>query len=117
MADQFNPLRAADWSGIPHERRVAIQAYILDGVVPLDDEFLIVILSNNLRSALDAHADTRTHAIITIVNFLTRYAPPLCWGSGEAIANWEYVGGMRGRHRWLHEYELAVARRQGLVLQ
>lgn len=84
----------ADWELVPERLQEPLARYLQHGAVP--GSFLVALLSNNLERVI-VHADhAMLHRLPDIVRFLINYAPRAAWGSGEAIARWEMMGGTAG---------------------
>jgi len=103
--DNFNP----DWFRIPAIMRPALERYIVTGTAP--GTFLDAVLCNDLKRAV-LSADTQNiMGLRALVVFLVKQAPPQCFGSPKAVANWTYVGGIKGRRAMRDEYGAIVAGR------
>jgi hypothetical protein len=76
---------------IPYYMQEHILNYILYGWNPGD--FLTGIITNDLKKAC-YHADSENLWIIPVyAAFFYNYAPIDCWGSREAMAEWNINGG------------------------
>ena len=53
------------------------------------DHFLLSILTNNLKLAVDYADDTNITKLVAWVHFCYWHLPSLCWGSIERVDNWK----------------------------
>jgi hypothetical protein len=80
------PYDALEYDRIPPRHMDSLELWIAYGIEPGD--FLVAVLSNDLRNAV-RRADERNLELIPIyVNWLTAYAPMSCWGSPAAVESW-----------------------------
>ena len=84
--------KAIDYSGLPDGLRGGMQRYIEERIQPGD--FLLAVLTNNLRTSLARADETNKPLLEGIVRWLYNNAPGDCWGS---VAN---------VHLWLEESDL-----------
>jgi hypothetical protein len=85
----------ANWDLIPESLREPLRRYVVDGIVP--NSFLQAVLSNDLTHAVMIADETNLMRLADIVRFCFNYLPRECWGTGERIAYWEYLGGLNAR--------------------
>jgi hypothetical protein len=86
----------ANWSGIPHHMRGAIERYVMHGA-PMGD-FLRAIFANDFMEAAGRADDENQHALLAYARFLYNHVPATCKGSYEAVDAWMAQGGLVGRH-------------------
>jgi hypothetical protein len=89
-----DPLAKADWSPIPDHLRVSLKRYVNEGRVPGD--FLVGILSNDLKMAVDSSNGELFSQVPAITAFINLYLPEHCYGSDERVTFWEYMCGIQG---------------------
>lgn len=76
----------ADRHAIPHHMIGGLYRYIEHRIPPGD--FLMVVLSNDLKEACGRADDTNIKIIPNYVRFLYNDAPSQCWGSPEKVRAW-----------------------------
>lgn len=86
-----------DYSGLPDHMQEATKRYIeRGGQVGI---FLTEVFSNRLVQAY-SRADEMNQAFMKMwVSFLYNEAPRGCWGSPEAVEEWQRRGGLEGIQR------------------
>ena len=85
MADFRNGLHL-----IPEHMHHGITLWIEHGYVNLLGGFLRAVLSNDLVGAFSQADDKNAASMRGWVLFLYNYAPSLCYGSPERVAQWSY---------------------------
>lgn len=89
MAPQnANPLIRIDYQKIPAHMRTEVRRYIETGDGPYSD-FLRAVFSDSLTLAYGRADSANREAIEDWADFLVNEAPVGCWGSDEAIENWD----------------------------
>lgn len=68
---------------IPPRMMDAIRRYIDHGVLP--GEFLIAVISNDLREAVGRADDENRKNLMAFVGYFYNEAPSTCWGSKEIM--------------------------------
>lgn len=71
-----------------------IAAWVTRAVPP--GHFLRAVLTNNLKEAFGRADHKNIAAMGHIVAYLYNEAPYQCWGSAEAVKDWQTVGGLGG---------------------
>ena len=79
---------------IPGHMVDSMVRFIMDGIPPGD--FLLAVLSNDLREAVSRADDHNLHRLYMYVQFLFNYTPTGCWGSTEKACDWVDRGGLNG---------------------
>ncbi len=80
-------------SAVPTNLQAGLVRYFVGHIKP--GSFLMAILQNDLAGATKCAADEETaNAIVPIVNFLYREAPPNSWGSIARVRVWLEKGGL-----------------------
>jgi len=76
----------ADWSLIPDHMIGSMRRYIENGIAP--GSFLMAVLANDLRRAVECADATNTQRLPDYVRFLYSCAPINCWGGPAEVAAW-----------------------------
>jgi hypothetical protein len=70
----------------PGIRMTGISGYLLKGIDPGD--FLVAVLANDLRAAVQRADPINLHALTAHVDFLCTSAPAGAWGSYAHVQGW-----------------------------
>jgi hypothetical protein len=89
-----------DWSPIPDHLRHGLKHYVDEGRIP--GNLLVGILSNELNTTVEACEAKWFAEVPAILAFIHLHVPPQCYGSGERMAFWEQVGGLKGLSEIAH---------------
>ena len=73
--------------GVPDHCADGLAGYLTRDYRDIGD-FLIAVLSNDLKSAVMRADDINRHALYQYVHFLYAVAPAQAWGSPEAVSAW-----------------------------
>jgi hypothetical protein len=73
-------------SGVPEYMHDGYILYLLHGIPPGD--FLLAVLTNNLRDACGRADNDNARALSRHVYFLYNYAPGNAWGSVDDVTRW-----------------------------
>lgn len=79
-------MKAAAEYNVPAGTREGLARYLMYGV-PTGD-FLLAVLSNDLRDAVGRADMENQRGLVYIVNFLYNVAPSAAWGSPDKVAAW-----------------------------
>ena len=81
-------LNRFEWHGIviPEHCREGLIRYVAHGLPP--GNFLLAVLSNDLREAFACADRENSAAMGAWVGFLYNHCPGLCWGSPEKVKDW-----------------------------
>lgn len=71
---------------LPQSLRGAAYRYVEYGILPGD--FLIAVLSNDLKEACARADDDNRNRLFDIVSWFYNEAPSPCWGSPEKVRVW-----------------------------
>lgn len=71
---------------VPASAKEGIDRYVSERVNPGD--FLMAVLRNDLKSALQRADDENGPRIASIVSYLYNCCPEACWGSPEKVKEW-----------------------------
>lgn len=71
---------------IPKTTQVALDAYVFERRQPGD--FLLAVLSNNLRDAFQRADSENLSALPAIVSYVYNHTPALCQGSPKRVQEW-----------------------------
>ena len=81
-------------SRVPSHNHDGIIRYIVFGINP--GSFMTSVLMNDLRGAVSNADGFNSLMLPEIVKWLYSYAPYGCWGSIEAVENWNNKRGLKG---------------------
>ena len=76
----------ADWSLIPPHMIGSLHRYIENGIAP--GSFLMAVLTNDLRRAVECADEVNRHRLPDYVRFLYCFAPIDCWGNPAKVDTW-----------------------------
>ena|SRR5688572_27085604 len=79
-------MASLDYDKLPQQLRGGMYRYIEFGVLPGD--FLVSVLSNDLRRSCEYADEQNRSRLFDIVYWLYNEAPSPCWGSAERIKAW-----------------------------
>jgi hypothetical protein len=79
---------------LPDYMRGGLRRWIDHGIPPGD--FLTALPSNDLRRTFEKADSTNQRRVLDYIKFLYSDAPRACWGSPEAVTEWEARGGLLG---------------------
>lgn len=82
------------WGAIPEYMKPCIIDYVENGKI--EDDFLIAIVSNDLKAACAAADNLNQHLILSYVQFFYNNAPSVCWGGKMPVGDWMQKGGLYG---------------------
>ncbi len=85
---------------LPERMHGGILRYLNDGILP--GTFLRAVLANDLVGACGHADDENRHLLFHYANMLYNAFPSRgtgCWGSEQALADWEALGGLNGLRR------------------
>jgi hypothetical protein len=77
---------ASDYARLPEAFRAPLADYFERRSAP--SEFVLAVLSNDLRGALTIGTDDEREAISPIVSWLYKHAPRFSWGSVATVDAW-----------------------------
>jgi len=75
-----------DYKQIPQDTLESINLYVAEGIPPGD--FLLGVLSNDLREAFGRADSRNTEAMEHIVAYCYNKIPSACWGSRDKVNAW-----------------------------
>lgn len=86
-----------DYSRLPEQNRAGAKLWIENGILP--GEFLVAVISNNLKETFMRADEENIRRMFDVVSFWYNEAPSQCWGSADKVARWQAVGGLKGINR------------------
>jgi len=85
---------------LPEHMRGGVRRYLHDGIAP--GSFLKAVMENDLVGAFGAADVVNRRIMWNYANMLYNAFPARssgCWGSAQAVEDWQDVGGLSGLHR------------------
>ena len=82
------------WGIIPEYMKPCIIDYVENGKI--DDDFLIAIVSNDLKAACTSADNLNQCLLFSYVQFFYNNTPSVCWGDHVSVNDWIQKGGLYG---------------------